>query len=499
MTKINWSLQHKRDTASNWASDNPILLSGQFGIETDTNKLKLGTGANWNSTPYFGGGGSVDSVNGQTGTVVLDFTDVGAEEAGRILYKDQSWFDANTTLVLDGNQIAFLGQTGRYKKGDGATQLQTLAFLGSGGGVRFDTNIGGFPAVGEIDVIYVAKDTGLIYQWDGVSSYVELSASGGVDAVDSVNGKIGVVVLDKTDIGLGNVDNTSDANKPISTATQTALDGKVDENVAITGATKTKITYDAKGLVTSGADATTADIADSTDKRYVTNANLVVINNTSGVNTGDQNLTPYFNKLVDDTDDITEGTTNKFATSAEKTKLGFITVTQSVDLDVIESDTVINNAKVTNATHTGEMTGATVLTADKTLITNKSSVAAAVGDSLLISDVSDSGNLKQTTVQDILNLIPTGSTYITGTAIVNFGSENDFAVTTVSNASITNTGIKNYSFVPQDTTDTSLDDFSLNGVSFSIENIVDNTSFDVRGTAVNNASNNYTIKYLIQI
>jgi hypothetical protein len=44
------------------------------------------------------------------------------------------------------------------------------------------------------------------------------------------------------------------------------------ENSAITGATKTKITYDAKGLVTAGADATTADIADSLDKRYVTDA-----------------------------------------------------------------------------------------------------------------------------------------------------------------------------------------------------------------------------------
>lgn len=32
----------------------------------------------------------------------------------------------------------------------------------------------------------------------------------------------------KAEVGLGNVDNTSDLNKPISTATQTALDGKVD-------------------------------------------------------------------------------------------------------------------------------------------------------------------------------------------------------------------------------------------------------------------------------
>lgn len=41
---------------------------------------------------------------------------------------------------------------------------------------------------------------------------------------------------------------------------QAALDGKVDENAAITGATKTKITYDAKGLVTAGDDAAIADI-----------------------------------------------------------------------------------------------------------------------------------------------------------------------------------------------------------------------------------------------
>lgn len=77
---------------------------------------------------------------------------------------------------------------------------------------------------------------------------------------------------------------------PVSTATQTALNAKVTANGAITGATKTKITYDSKGLVTAGADATTADIGDSLNKRYVTDAQLTVISNTSGTNTGDQDL-----------------------------------------------------------------------------------------------------------------------------------------------------------------------------------------------------------------
>lgn len=41
----------------------------------------------------------------------------------------------------------------------------------------------------------------------------------------------------KTDIGLSNVDNTSDINKPISSATQYALNGKVDKNTSITANT----------------------------------------------------------------------------------------------------------------------------------------------------------------------------------------------------------------------------------------------------------------------
>jgi hypothetical protein len=71
--------------------------------------------------------------------------------------------------------------------------------------------------------------------------------------------------LSKSDVGLSNVDNTSDANKPISSATQTALDTKVDENAVITGATKTKITYDSKGLVTAGADITASDLPSGID------------------------------------------------------------------------------------------------------------------------------------------------------------------------------------------------------------------------------------------
>jgi hypothetical protein len=176
----------------------------------------------------------------------------------------------------------------------------------------------------------------------------------------------------KTALALNNVDNTSDANKPVSSATQsalnakqdtlvsgtniktvngtsvlgsgniaissavawggvtgtlsnqtdlqTALDGKVDENTAITGATKTKITYDAKGLVTAGADATTADIASSTDKRYVTDAQLVVVGNTSGTNTGDNATNSQYSGLAASKEDVANKSTSVTTDQSSNTK-----------------------------------------------------------------------------------------------------------------------------------------------------------------------------------
>ena len=65
----------------------------------------------------------------------------------------------------------------------------------------------------------------------GVGDYVIYNGStweksDSTDAVASVNGYTGVVSLIKSDVGLSAVDNTADADKPISTATQTALDAK---------------------------------------------------------------------------------------------------------------------------------------------------------------------------------------------------------------------------------------------------------------------------------
>jgi hypothetical protein len=89
-----------------------------------------------------------------------------------------------------------------------------------------------------------------------------------VDSSAGVTKKITPTAL-KTALSLDNVNNTSDLNKPISTATQDALDNRVIENAPITPGTAAKITYDAKGLVTSG------DSLDETDLPTGINANKI--------------------------------------------------------------------------------------------------------------------------------------------------------------------------------------------------------------------------------
>lgn len=80
---------------------------------------------------------------------------------------------------------------------------------------------------------YVATDSGT---WNGIDFTLgdwvisDGTQWGKVDALDgviSVNGKQGTVVINAADVGLGNVNNTSDANKPVSTAQATALAGKL--------------------------------------------------------------------------------------------------------------------------------------------------------------------------------------------------------------------------------------------------------------------------------
>ena len=136
-------------------------------------------------------------------------------------------------------------------------------------------NLAAFPATGVTGIMYVAIDTNRTYRWSG-TVYTQITSG----AVDSVAGKTGVVTLVKSDVGLGNVDNTADVNKAVLSATKlatartisisgdltwsTSFDGTGNvtaagtlANSGVTSGTYKSVTVNAKGLVTGGTNPTT--------------------------------------------------------------------------------------------------------------------------------------------------------------------------------------------------------------------------------------------------
>lgn len=59
------------------------------------------------------------------------------------------------------------------------------------------------------------------------------TANQALTKIDSTNYNTQWSTINKSFVGLGNVDNTSDLNKPISTATQNALNQKIDSDTAL--------------------------------------------------------------------------------------------------------------------------------------------------------------------------------------------------------------------------------------------------------------------------
>ena len=158
---------------------------------------------------------------------------------------DQSASEIRTLIGTgNGNLVPAEGTAGHFLKHDGTfglpsyttntdtntqlTQEQVEDFVGGMlDGTETGITVGYDDTNGNLDFVVATQSdnnftTALKNKLDGIE------ASADVNVVTSVASKTGDVSLVKGDVGLGNVDNTADSAKPVSTAQQTALDLKAN-------------------------------------------------------------------------------------------------------------------------------------------------------------------------------------------------------------------------------------------------------------------------------
>lgn len=121
----------------------------------------------------------------------------------------------------------------------------------------------------------ITRVEGLISDEETRAKGVEQDLSSSIDSnhqaiSDHVSNKNNPHEVTKAQVGLGNVDNTSDSDKPVSTATQTALDGKVDKTTTAdrvygTDSSGNQTTYD-KGSFGQVDDVKVAGVSVVTNK-----------------------------------------------------------------------------------------------------------------------------------------------------------------------------------------------------------------------------------------
>lgn len=106
-------IQIRRGTSTQWTTANPTLSAGEWGLETNTGKVKLGDGSTaWTSLAYFGNLEALDNV----GDVVIT-----SATTGQVLqYNGTNWVNADIDALPDQS-----GNAGKYLTTDGTNASWT--------------------------------------------------------------------------------------------------------------------------------------------------------------------------------------------------------------------------------------------------------------------------------------------------------------------------------------------------------------------------------------
>jgi hypothetical protein len=201
-------IQIRRGTAAQWTTANPILADGEMGYEKDTAKFKFGDGTTaWNSLDYIEtGGGDAHFLGKYISLAALETAHATAADGDYAIVDAGPGTDAKIYIWDADEGWVEGGGTGASTfaelTGDPTDNAALAAALSARQPIDADlTAIAGLSPINNDLLQYKAG------AWTNrTPAQVKTDLS-----------------LTKADVGLSNVDNTADADKPVSTAQGTAI------------------------------------------------------------------------------------------------------------------------------------------------------------------------------------------------------------------------------------------------------------------------------------
>jgi hypothetical protein len=333
-------MQQRRGTAAQWTAANPILAAGEIGFETDTSKFKMGNGSStWSALQYFANAAELAAIiDGapallntldELAAAIGDDANFAATVAGHTSATTNVHGIANTaalatTAAMNTAIAVSAGSSSQdaTSKANGAQSAATAAaaadattkaetakseaIAASAASLSTHeadtTNVHGISDTSALATKVYADAAVTAHQADttdvhGIANTALLAtkeyADGAVHAEETARIAAitaAVSALTKSAVGLDQVNNTSDANKPVSTATATAIStavsdhnadetnvhGIADTSVLVTQTDLTNAitgaTVDQSDLAGTGIDWNSADVRFDLDNTYITTA-----------------------------------------------------------------------------------------------------------------------------------------------------------------------------------------------------------------------------------